>query len=52
MDGMGLLLVAGSYCDDVVLTAVSCPEMLPDPEFFKVCIQESVDELKKAKVKP
>ena len=45
MDGMGLLLVAGSYCDDLVLTAVSCPEMLPDPKFFKTCMQESVDAL-------
>ncbi len=45
MDGMGMLLVAGSYCDDLVLTAVSCPEMLPDPKFFKACMQESVDEL-------
>ncbi len=50
MDGMGLLLVAGSYCDDLVFTAVSCPEMLPDPKFFKACMQESVDELSKLKV--
>ena len=49
MDGMGLLLVAGSYCDDLVLTAVSCPEMLPDPKFFKTCMKESVEELSKAK---
>jgi hypothetical protein len=47
MDGMGLLLVAGSYCDDLVLTAVSCPEMMPDPEFFGECIQAAFDELKK-----
>ncbi|WP_419662119.1 acyltransferase, ws/dgat/mgat family with UPF0089 [Desulfosarcina variabilis str. Montpellier] len=49
MDGMGLLLVAGSYCDDLVLTAVSCPEMLPDPKFFKTCMQESVEALSQAK---
>lgn len=47
MEGMGLLLVAGSYCDDLVLTAVSCPEMIPDPEFFGECIQEALDELNK-----
>jgi WS/DGAT/MGAT family acyltransferase len=48
MDGMGLLLVAGSYCDDLVLTAVSCPEMMPDPDFFIKCVQEAFDELNKA----
>lgn len=49
MDGMGLLLVAGSYCEDLVLTAVSCPEMLPDPKYFKTCMQESVEALSQAK---
>lgn len=48
MDGMGLLLVAGSYCDELALTAVSCPEMMSDPEFFGECIQDAFEALKKA----
>lgn len=45
MDGMGLMLAAGSYMDELVFTVASCPEMLPDPEFFAQCIQDAFDEL-------
>jgi WS/DGAT/MGAT family acyltransferase len=45
MDGMGLMLAAGSYMDELVFTVASCPELLPDPEFFAQCIQDSYDEL-------
>lgn len=50
MDGMGLLLVAGSYNGEVVFTAESCPEMMPDIDFFADCLQKAYDELK-AKIK-
>lgn len=48
MDGMGMLLTAGSYCEEMVFSALSCPEMMPDPDFFAECLQESFDELRKA----
>ncbi|WP_162458821.1 wax ester/triacylglycerol synthase family O-acyltransferase [Desulfosarcina ovata] len=45
MDGMGLLLAAGSYGDELVFSTMSCPEMMPDSDFFADCIQKSHDEL-------
>ena len=46
MDGMGLLLVASSYASDITFTVVSCPEMMPDSDFFMKCMEESYNELK------
>jgi len=48
MDGMGLALNAGSYCDDLIFTVLSCPEMMPDVDFFAECLQEAFDGLSKA----
>ena len=48
MDGMGLLFVAHSYCEDLVFTVVSCPEMMPDMSVFGECVQEAFDELRNA----
>lgn len=45
MDGQGLLLVAGSYCDDMVLTAASNPEIMPDMPFFAECMEDSFQEI-------
>ena len=45
MDGMGLLLVAGSYSNEIVCTAVSCPDLMPDMDFFEQCMEETFNEL-------
>jgi hypothetical protein len=47
-DGMGLIMPVFSYCGSIVISATSCREMMPDPEFFAECLQESFDELKAA----
>ena len=47
-DGMGLIFPVLSYCGRLTISATSCREMLPDPEFFAQCIQSSYDDLKSA----
>jgi len=47
-DGMGLIIPVFSYCGSIVISVTSCREMMPDPEFFAECLQESFDELKAA----
>lgn len=44
-DGVGLIIAVSSYCDDFLVQFGSNPGMMPDPEFFRDCIQESYDEL-------
>ena len=48
LDGLGLFHVIGSYCGQFVVSATSCRDMMPDPEFYRDCLQESFDELKSA----
>jgi diacylglycerol O-acyltransferase len=45
---MGLIFPVVSYCGRITISATSCREMLPDPEFFADCIQGAYDELKAA----
>ncbi len=45
VDGMGLLHAVFSYCGTITVTITSCREMMPDPEFYAECIQESFEEL-------
>lgn len=45
-DGMGLIFPVFSYCGQITITVNSCREMMPDPEYFAICLQESFDELK------
>jgi diacylglycerol O-acyltransferase len=47
-DGMGLIFPVLSYCGRITISATSSREMLPDPEFFASCIQNSYDDLKTA----
>lgn len=47
-DGMGLIMPVFSYCGHINISFTSCREMVPDPEFFAQCIQDSFDELKAA----
>ncbi|MFT6892255.1 MAG: WS/DGAT/MGAT family acyltransferase [Halioglobus sp.] len=47
-DGLGLFHVISSYCGEFVISATSCRDMMPDPDFYRQCLQESVDELSAA----
>lgn len=47
-DGLGLGHVVQSSNGEVSLTITACREMLPDPEFYAECMQNSFEELKKA----
>ena len=51
VDGMGLIHPVLSYCGKITVSFTSDREMIPDPEFYADCIQESFDELKAAAVK-
>ena len=48
LEGMGLILAIFSYCGTLTITATSCRDMMPDPEFFSECLQSSFDELRDA----
>jgi WS/DGAT/MGAT family acyltransferase len=45
LDGMGLIHVISSYCGQFTITATACRKMMPDPEFYHECIEESFAEL-------
>ncbi len=45
MDGMGLIHPVFSYNGQISISFTSCRQMLPDPEFYGDCLQESFDEL-------
>lgn len=45
LDGLGLFHAIGSYCGVFSISATSCREMMPDPAFYRQCLQESFDEL-------
>ncbi len=52
MDSMGLFHAVTSYCGQIAVTLTGCREMLPDPAFYRDCLQASFDELYAAAVKP
>ena len=43
-DGMGLVFSVTSYDGMIFISATSCREQLPDPEFFAQCIRDSFQE--------
>jgi WS/DGAT/MGAT family acyltransferase len=45
LDGLGLFHAIGSYCGIFSISATSCREMMPDPAFYRQCLQDSFDEL-------
>ena len=45
IDGVGLLILATSYDGKMFLSASSCREIMPDPDLFSRCLQQSFDEL-------
>ncbi|MCB1704304.1 MAG: wax ester/triacylglycerol synthase family O-acyltransferase [Halioglobus sp.] len=44
-DGLGLFHVISSYCGQFVISATSCRVIMPDPAFYRECLQASFDEL-------
>ncbi len=48
VDGMGLINVITSYCDELVLAFTACREMMPDPAFYRECLAEAWDALEGA----
>ncbi len=47
VDGLGLFHVISSYCGEFTISATSCREMMPDPEFYRDCLQDSFESLKR-----
>ena len=52
LDGLGLFHVISSYCGDFTISATACRDMMPDPEFYRECLENSFDELQRATLKP
>ncbi|MCR2835055.1 WS/DGAT/MGAT family O-acyltransferase [Parerythrobacter lacustris] len=47
-DGMGLAHVVQSYTSEATISFTADREMMPDPEFYAQCIQDSFEELRDA----
>ncbi len=47
-DGMGLIFPVFSYNGQITITINSCRDMVPDPDFFAECLQQSYDDLRAA----
>lgn len=45
MDGLGLFHAIGSYCGKFMISATACRNMMPDPGFYRECLQSSFDDL-------
>ena len=52
MDMMGLFHAVISGAGKITINFVSCRELLPDPGFYKECLQQAYDELAVAVAKP
>ncbi|MBT8138177.1 MAG: wax ester/triacylglycerol synthase family O-acyltransferase [Gammaproteobacteria bacterium] len=48
MDGVALFHVIGSYNGNMTISATSCREIMPDPSFYRQCIDKSFAELQEA----
>lgn len=44
-DGLGLAHVVQSYVDEAYISFTACRDIVPDPEFYAECLQESFDEM-------
>lgn len=44
-DGLGLAHVVQSYVDEAYISFTACRDIMPDPNFYSECLQESFDEL-------
>ncbi|MGH6786511.1 MAG: WS/DGAT/MGAT family O-acyltransferase [Novosphingobium sp.] len=47
-DGMGLAHVVQSYVDEATISFTACRKLMPDPEFYAQCIEDSFNELRDA----
>ncbi|MXO89685.1 wax ester/triacylglycerol synthase family O-acyltransferase [Altererythrobacter aquaemixtae] len=47
-DGMGLGHVVQSYLKEATISFTACRDIMPDPEFYAQCIEESFEELRDA----
>ena len=47
-DGAGLFHTALSYGGDLTITTTSCPQLLPDSDFYHACLRSSYEELRAA----
>ncbi|WP_114520425.1 wax ester/triacylglycerol synthase family O-acyltransferase [Altererythrobacter sp. ZODW24] len=47
-DGLGLGHVVQSYVDEATISFTACRKLLPDPEFYAQCIEESFEEIRDA----
>jgi WS/DGAT/MGAT family acyltransferase len=48
VDGNGLFHSVGSYCNELYIGITACRVMMPDPEFYTECLEESFREIKEA----
>ena len=48
LDGVGLFHVISSYCGEFTISVTACRDMMPDPEFYRQCLQDSFDALLQA----
>jgi diacylglycerol O-acyltransferase / wax synthase len=48
VDGLGLIHIVSSYCDDFSVSVTACREMLPDPAAYGDCLDDSFTELHEA----
>lgn len=48
LDSVGLFQAISTYCGEFAITFTACRDMLPDPAFYRECLQASFDELKQA----
>jgi diacylglycerol O-acyltransferase len=44
-DGIGLFHTLECYCGTVIINATVFRELMPDPEFYRECLQASYDKL-------
>lgn len=44
-DGLGLGHVVQSYCKEATITFTACRALMPDPEFYAQCIEDSFNEV-------
>jgi len=50
--GLGLFQPVIGYNGQITVSAISCREMMPDPEFYCDCLTETFEDLNKAAKKP
>jgi len=44
-DGLGLAHVVQSYVEEAYISFTACRDIMPDPEFYSQCLQDSFEDL-------